>query len=479
MLIMLFFLSFNQSALWNMKDSLIITTSGSEVIPFIKVWAILPSAILLTMIFAFLSNRYSQEKVFYLMTSGFILFFALFAFVIYPNRDLLHPLESADFLEGLLPAGFKGLISMYRYWTFTGFYVICELWNTIVISILFWGFVNQITHFSEAQRFYSVLSIAYNVAIIAAGFTSMIIARNGALNSYLPLGHDSWGQTMMLLMLVIITSGFLIMGTYRWMHQNVLCEASFEDVLAPLHQVKKEDKLSLLESLRHVCQSKYLICIAMVVVAYSLAINLVEVVWKDQLRHLYPATSDYSNYINNLQVVQGLFALILSLCLAEIVRRFGWKKTALVTPILMLFTCILFFGMLFFQENLSSVSLALAGMSPLAFIVFFGSAHNCLSKSCKYSLFDTTKEMALVPLSNESKLKGKTAIDGVGVRFGKSGGSIIHQGLLILFTSVSASAPYVGAILLVVLVLWTISICHLGKWKEIGMLEIPTYESRD
>ena len=56
--------------------------------------------------------------------------------------------------------------------------------------------------------------------------------------------------------------------------------------------------------------------------------------------------------------------------------------------------------------------------------------------------------MAFIPLGHECKLKGKAAIDGVGSRFGKSGGSMIHQGLLMIFGTVSMSAPYVAVILM-------------------------------
>lgn len=435
MTLILFLLSFNQSALWNLKDALVVTTSGAEIIPFIKVWAILPSAVLLTWIFTYLSNRFSQEKVFYVLTISFLLLYGLFAFILYPLRDQLHPIESANYLETILPLGYKGLVSMYRHWTFTGFYVTCELWNTVVISILFWGFANTITQSSEGGRFYGVLSISYNVAIAAAGLISIAIAHR----------VDTWEQTMMLLMLVIIGNGLFAMGIFRWMHTKVLTPSGEEIV-------QMENQLSLRESLQYVGRSRYLICIAAIVVAYSLVINLVEVIWKDQLRNLYPATLDYNHYINTLQIVQGSLAVILSLGIASLIRYWGWTFTALATPIMMLILCSLFFGGMFF-----------AGVTSLAMIVFIGALQNSFSKACKYSLFDSTKEMAFIPLSYECKLKGKTAIDGIGVRFGKSGGSIIHQGLLILTTTVSASAPYAAAIMFAALLIWIYCVRSLGK----------------
>ena len=71
--------------------------------------------------------------------------------------------------------------------------------------------------------------------------------------------------------------------------------------------------------------------------------------------------------------------------------------------------------------------------------------------------------MSFVPLSPENKLIGKAAIDGVCSRFGKSGGAIVHQSLLILFASFSASTPYVAAILFGVIVVWVVAVRRLGK----------------
>lgn len=462
MILMLFLICFNYSALRNMKDAVVITASGAEVLPFIKVWAMLPGAVLITLIFTKLSNTYSQEKVFYLMTSGFLIFYALFAFVIYPNREFFHPVESADYFQTLLPSGFKGMISMYRYWTFTLFYVVSELWSTIVMTVLFWGFANEVTRLAEAPRFYSVLSIFSNFAVIVAGLTSLTVSQDGTFNPNIPFGKDAWEQTMMILVSLIIASGILLMVIFRWMNRNVLNDSSYDD----LHQIKRETKekgkLSFKESLSYVSNSKYLICIATLVVAYNFFINLVEVVWKDQLKNLVPLPSEYNNYINTLSTIQGIISTMTSLMLAHMITRMGWTWTSLITPVVMMVTTAGFFGILFFRDALSPFFMSFLGMTPLAVAVFFGSAQNCLSKACKYSVFDATKEMAYIPLSHECKLKGKAAIDGVGSRLGKSGSSVIHQSLLMLFATVAASAPYVAAILMGALAFWVVAIRSLG-----------------
>lgn len=461
MLLITFLICFNATVLRNMKDAVVVTSSGAEAIPFIKLWVLLPMAFLLTIIFAKLSNRFSQERVFYLMTSGFLLFYTLFAFVLYPLRDTLHPHVTADFFETIFPAGSKGLVSMIRNWTFTGFYVMSELWSTIVLNVLYWGFANEVTRIGEARRFYSVFAIGSTLATIVAGLTSNFFGQ----------GAD-WNQTQISLILVIVASGMLAMAIFRWMNCYVLNEPTFHDLHSRINSETQEmsaasakpkkKKLSLRESFSYLSNSKYLICIAILVVSYNLVINLVEVVWKDQVRQLYPSPSDYNTYINNVTSVMGFLSLMTALFMARIINRFGWTGTAMITPVILLITSVGFFSFFLFQDSLAGI-VALAGMTPLAIAVFFGSAQNAFSKAAKYSVFDATKEMAFIPLSHECKLKGKAAIDGVGSRLGKSGGSFIHMGLLMIFVTLNNSAPYVGVVLMIAIVFWLFAVKVLGK----------------
>ena len=110
MFFLFFFINFNYTILRDTKDTLIVTApgSGAEAIPFLKVWGVLPFAILFMVIYAKLSNVLSKTKLFYTTISSFIAFFILFALVLYPCRDILHPTSAADSLQALLPAGAKG-----------------------------------------------------------------------------------------------------------------------------------------------------------------------------------------------------------------------------------------------------------------------------------------------------------------------------------------------------------------------------------
>src|SRR3990167_7010454 len=196
MLAMFFLISFNYNALRAYKDSLVVTASnsGAEAIPFIKLWAILPGAILLTFLYTRLANRFSREKVFYIIMSLFLAFFFLFAFALFPAQEYLHPNALADKLQSFLPEGFKGLIAIFRNWTFTLFYVMSELWGTAIFSVLFWGFANDITNIGEAKRYYNILMIGANIAGVLSGQTAVYFSGNLYI-PWIPYGTTAWEQS--------------------------------------------------------------------------------------------------------------------------------------------------------------------------------------------------------------------------------------------------------------------------------------------
>lgn len=451
MMIMLFLICLSYSILRNVKDAVVVTakSSGAEVIPFIKVWVLLPMAILATCIFTKLTNRFSQEKVFYIIISFFLLFFMAFVYLFFPYHEWFHSHNLTDQLAHVLPPGFKGLIAMFRNWSFTIFYVMCELWGSMILSVLFWGFANEITAITEARRFYSMLGLVASFSSVSAGCFANYLTTN------------NWEETFRILMNLIILSGLAIMCTMWWMNRHVLRGKKYEEFHHTVKFPKK--KISMRESFYYLSNSKYLICIAIMVICYNLVINLVEIIWKDQLRQLCPSPVDYNRYMNNVTSCVGIIATVTSLCISQFVARFGWTKTALITPVLMMITGIGFFAFLLFRQDLSDVVMTLVGTTPLAIAVFFGAAQVCISKACKYSLFDSTKEMTFIPLGHECKLKGKAAIDGVGSRLGKSGGSVVHQSLLLFFGSFAMSAPYVAAILMLVIGGWIFAVRSLGK----------------
>lgn len=452
---------FNYSLLRATKNTLVITApnAGAESLVFIKVWAILPMAFLFTYLFTRLSNKLSQEKIFYIMMSIFLVFFLIFFAVLYPLRDLLHPNALADKLQAALPLGFKGLISIFRNWTFTLFYVMSELWGTTIMTVLFWGFANQITSVNDARRFYGLFGVGANLATILAGNIAALFSSRTII-ALLP-GDDHWGNCIALLTSFILFTGVVTMFIFRWYNKNVIKRTIRMNI------PDSKEKMSLKRNFAYLAKSKYLICIAVIVLAYNLSFNLIETVWNHQMKLLFPNPTDFQAYNGKVMMVMGVLSTIVGLFFCgNVIKKFGWTVSALVTPTIMLVTGFFFFSFILLQNTKLAILASLLGASPLAISVFFGSMQNCLTRSCKYTLFDSTKEMSFIPLSDECKIKGKAAIDGVGSRLGKSGGALFHQSLLMIFGSVASSTPFVALFLLIALGAYMIAVKALGKQFE-------------
>lgn len=483
MLLIFFFISFDYNVLRTLKDSLLVTakSSGAEVIPFVKVWAMFPGAVLMTLLFTWLSNRLPQDTVFYIIISIFLIYFAIFTFILYPIRDSIHPNALADYLTTVLPAGFKGFIAMLRYWTFTLFYVMSELWSSTVLSVLFWGFANQVTKISEAKRFYGLFGVGANFSGIFAGQASVFccnFTRNGGA---LAFGEDPWHQSLILMVSLILIAGLFALLLFRWLDKKVLVEKIYYDPQTTKSEEEVKGKLSFKQSLSYLLNSKYLFLIAFIVISYNMVINLTEVLWKHQVKELYPNPNDYTVYMNHIVSIIGVVATVSSLFISgNAMRKCGWTFTALLTPIILLLTSIGFFTFFFLEDIAPHIVISFLGLSPLAIVVFFGSSQNILCRGAKYSFFDATKEMSFVPLNSETKLIGKAAIDGICSRLGKSGGSVVHQSFLILFSTITASAPYVAIVLFAVIVVWVAAVRLLGKqFNELTNPSPPSVSSME
>jgi AAA family ATP:ADP antiporter len=238
----------------------------------------------------------------------------------------------------------------------------------------------------------------------------------------------------------------------------------YYDPAAAHKEANIKGHVSLKENFLYLFKSRYLTYMALVVFSYNVVINLVEVLWKHEVRKLYPNPSDYSVYMNEISSIIGFVATISAMVVsANAIKKFGWTFTALLTPVILLVTSIFFFGFIFLDRGMFSFDYIFMGASPLAFVVFFGTLQNILSRGAKYTVFDATKEMAYVPLSPEVKLNGKASIDGVCSRMGKSGGAFVHQSLLLFFGTLSESAPFVGIVLFAVIGIWIMATKALGR----------------
>lgn len=462
MFFLFFFINFNYTILRDTKDALIVTApnSGAEAIPFLKVWGVLPVAVLFMVIYSKLSNVLSKQNLFYTLIMSFIAFFAIFVLFLYPFRDVLHPTTAADTLQAMLPKGASGFVALFRNWTYALFYIMSELWGSVAISLLFWGFANDVTRISESKRFYAMFGLGANAAMLVSGPAIIYFSD---IRSRLPAGVDAWGVSLNYMIGMVLASAVIIMGIYWFINKYVLTDARFYDPNELKKAKKDKPKMTLKQSFAYLAKSKYLLCLLILVVGYGVAIQLVEVTWKNQVKLQYPNPNEYSAFMGYFSTFTGAITILMMLFVGgNVIRKWGWGVGALITPVVLLITGVGFFSFVIFRDHLAGF-VSMFGATPLLLAVLFGAAQNIMSKSSKYSLFDPTKEMAYIPLDQESKVKGKAAIDVVGARFGKSGGALINQGLIVGLGSIAAITPYVAAILFFIIFAWIYAARTLNK----------------
>jgi AAA family ATP:ADP antiporter len=444
------------------------SSAGASVIPFLKVWGVLPSAVVLTYFFTLLASRFNREHVFYIVITFFLGFFVLFTAFLHPNHQLLELVWLPKRLNDILPAGFQGLISAIQYWPTSLFYILSELWSSVVLSMLFWGYANEVTTVEEAKRFYSIFALGANASGIFSGQIAQLMTFE-TLSSSIPFGRTAWEQTVILQIGLVLVLGCVILVLFRWLNTRVFVQSKENEGLsaAELFTRKKKNTVSLMASFQCLARSRYMLYIAIVVVAYNIVYNLADVVWTDQINlQMQGESSAINRYMNNVTSVTGMLATFSALFLSgNVIRRFGWTVTAMITPIIWLAMGIGVFGCMLFQmnETVTGVLLQLFGIPTQTLVVVFGSAQICMGRASKYTVFDESKEIAFIPLPKEEQRKGKAVVDGIASRFGKAGGSLLIQVLLISCASLANAIPYIAAIFFIVIVLWIYAVRNLGQ----------------
>lgn len=469
MMSLFFLISFVYSILRPMKIALVVSASGSgaQIIPYIKTWGILPGAILFTILFTKLNRRFTREQVFYTMVSIFLGFFLLFMLVLFPLSETLEWSSLQNVLTPESSIGARGIVAMARHWHLSIFYILCELWSSVILSMLFWGYVNETTKISDATSYYGYFSLAGNLGAMFSGNIGEFLTLERTVR-FLPHSDNVWNQSAFLILGTVMICGIAILFVFRHIEtQNRITAPETVDV-TPLNGAKKEDKqsFSLLESFAFVFRSPHLIYISLIVIGYNLTFNLMDVLWTDQL-HLQFAgdTSGLNSYMNKMTFAKGAIASFLAIFVSSrIIRRYGWFSAAAFTPAVILITSAIFLPLVLLETSkFHTFLLGVMGTPLLTMTVFIGAMQNCITRASKYTLFDATKEMAFIPLDTAAQRKGKAAIDGIGSRVGKSSGSVIYQILFVFCPSMAAAVPYVTVIVVIAMIAWMIAIWGLSK----------------
>ena len=117
------------------KDTLVVSNCGAEAIPFLKLYGVMPCATAFIVAYSKLSDVLDKKVLFYVTLVPFFVFYGVFAFVLFPNRDVLHFVPSGD---GGVVGATSAAMNLLRYWSFSLYFVVSELWASAGVPLLFW-----------------------------------------------------------------------------------------------------------------------------------------------------------------------------------------------------------------------------------------------------------------------------------------------------------------------------------------------------
>ncbi|WP_103897542.1 GTP/GDP exchange transporter Tlc5 [Rickettsia fournieri] len=443
---LMFCILFNQNVLRILKDSILISEISAEIAGFAKVYCVTPAAALFVIIYAKMINYLTFEKIFYYLSAFFISFFVLFTFVIYPNIHIfhVHPDNLADWMERY--PHFKWYISLVGNWGYIVYYSLAELWPNIFYVLLFWQFANKLTTTEEAKRFYTLFSLFGNSSLILVGFLMMNLSSEDTIIKKFMSISDSKITLVQVSTTIVAIVAIICCLLVRFISKNVFTN--------PLFYAKAKsgsstsERMGLIKSFKYIAKSKYLWLLLICSAAFGFAINLVEAVWKAKIKELYPTVNTYAEF-NSLYILwTGVAIMVMTIIGNNIMRMHNWFVAAVISPVIIMVTGILFFVLIVFDQQILSLFDGAILMSPLALAVSIGGIQNILAKGTKYSIWDTSREMLYIPLDEELKTKGKAAVDVISAKVGKSSSGLVQS---IIFTLVpTATFTLISPILMVV-----------------------------
>lgn len=452
-----------QNLIRALKDSIVNTMIGTETIAFLKFWGVMPAAFMLTLTYVKLVNTMKGENIFYLIMSTFLLFFGVFAFYIFPNHESLHlNVNTANYLIGNYP-NFKWFILLLSNWSFSLFYIIAELWPNVVFALLFWQFVNMVTSIEESKRFYPLFGLLGQTGLLISGyFLTQLPYVNVYLTKLFNLNIPYTIFSVQIVLTIVLILGIIGLFAFWRLNHRIL---EFTKISILKFDVKKQP-MGLMESIKMVLSSKYIMLIAVLLISYGIAINLVEGPWKASASKIYTTTTEFAAFVGSYLIFTGVFTILFAIIGSNIVRKLGWFMAAIITPVMVFLTGILFFLVANFEGVAAFITIIVFFVSdPSLIAITIGAMQNVLSKSSKYSLFDSTKEMSYIPLDPELKTKGKAAADVLGTKIGKSASALLQSLIFTLLPTASyhSISMYLMMVFTIVCIIWIWAVRELDK----------------
>ncbi len=437
MLLIVALVNVNFSILRSMRNALVVADTGGSAtfIPYFELFGTFPASILLTWVLSRLMRVCSFRLIFSMTMIFFLSFFLVFAYWIYPYREEIHGLLEAKL--GFL-FGFTRFKVVFTHWPDMVFYIMSELWKVALLSVIFWGFLNEKLSLEQAKRFYPPLLLGSSIGTMLAGpitvFSTSLFSWN-----LLSLSTQRWQHSLYMLTFFLVVCGLFTLVLFTALFKKLSLVPKLVSEVQPKEPFSKR-LLSLSSSLRFLMKSRYLSSLLLIVVAEYICYALGELIFLETLKSKYPTPSEYCQYMGSLSFWMGICTAVSALFITPyLLQAYRWSRTIMLTPFLMIGITFAFFFVIYCGK----VGLFPVG-SSLTIAIILGSLHFCIGRAAKYTLFDAIKELSFIPLTQEAQMKGKLIIDGIGSRLGRGSSSLLSILLFLMMGGPGESAIFVG-----------------------------------
>lgn len=277
------------------------------------------------------------------------------------------------------------------------FYIWVGVFNLFVVSV-FWSFMSDIFVREQSRRLFAAIAAGgTSGAIVGPIITALLVERLGVSNLFLIAAS------------LLVLTLYCIHKLRVWRLQNPILQIDVGQQQKPQPKLKG----GVLDGIKLVTGSKYLLGICTLMLGYSLCATLLSLMVAEQIETLFPDSVTRTRLFSVIDTVVNVIALIFQLFLTS--RLLQWLRMSRTLAIL---------------PGVFLLGFVLLVFAPVFFL--FGGLE-VLRRSFEYGVNKPAREMLYVPLKREEKYKAKNFID-----------TTVHRGGDLLSTWVMAGFKFLG-----------------------------------
>lgn len=420
----------NETLLFAASDTMLITRSGPEILPFLRMAVVLPSIFLTLRFYKYLMATNRKELNLYLFLGLFMALVLIFNLFLYPHQDQISlGTERLQTLTALYPKAHL----VFRFlsgWVGALYFCLAVIWSKIVFAFILWRIADDVVW--KKKKVFALIGVWLSLGTIASNLlVKFVIDQSG-----------QWTEILRIFAGLFCTIAPLIVIFYNRLNFQFKRHSLFKPTDLTLAEMKQEEKHSLGKTLSYAYHNKIVFYLLMIVV-FAVADNLVELIWKFQIRSVYPTQEGYAAFSARAGIASGLAAVLGSLGAVYMLNHARFRTNTYFAPLFLLIGSATFLTAVY----LGGKTLGGIAISP-HLSLWIGAIVISLNMVADYRIMYPTLRLMYDRMDETTRENSRYAFELYGKNIGSTFLAIITQTLLV-FAGVMDLLPILGGIILV------------------------------